>query len=70
MVQCTVCDRFKKFSEWVKLTEDEWKELQTRKVTIHHRVCPTCHEKNKNIFARLQGVCEDRTDFETCGVEG
>jgi uncharacterized protein YlaI len=57
--QCSVCDRFQQHGKWVKLTDKQLQEVKQRVKSIHHKICPECHEKNMNICNRLQGICDD-----------
>jgi uncharacterized protein YlaI len=60
MVQCSVCDKFKGADgAYIKLSDEQWKDLKKRTVTIHHKICPECHREAMSICNRFQGICED-----------
>lgn len=71
MVQCSVCDKFKAADgAYITLTDEQWKDLKKRTVTIHHKICPHCHEEAMSIVNRFQGICDKGNEFDTCGAEG
>lgn len=71
MVQCSVCDKFKGADgAYVTLTDKQWNDLKQRTVTIHHKICPHCHEEAMSIVNRFQGICDKGNEFDTCGAEG